>query len=86
MRIASATSRLEEFALTRPYAIAGQEPLSIVGNVIVRIETESGLVGLGAGSPGEHRRETKKRLSASSRRTCDSSSPTSKSIKATDSI
>lgn len=54
MRITRATSRLEEFALTRPYAIAGQEPVSTVGNVIVRIETESGLVGLGAGSPGEH--------------------------------
>jgi L-alanine-DL-glutamate epimerase-like enolase superfamily enzyme len=40
--------------LTRPYAIAGQEPLSSVGNVIVRIETESGLAGLGAASPGEH--------------------------------
>lgn len=54
MRILSAASRLEEFALTRPYAIAGQEPVTTVGNVLVRIETLSGLVGLGAGSPGEH--------------------------------
>jgi L-alanine-DL-glutamate epimerase-like enolase superfamily enzyme len=54
VRITRASSRLEEFALTRPYAIAGQEPLSTVGNVLVRIETASGLVGLGAGSPGEH--------------------------------
>ena len=54
MRIRRAASRLEEFALTRPYAIAGQEPLTGVGNLIVEIETESGLVGLGAGSPGEH--------------------------------
>lgn len=54
MRIARASSHLEEFALTRPYAIAGQEPIASVGNVIVRIETENGLVGLGAASPGEH--------------------------------
>lgn len=54
MKIRRASSALEDFALTRPYAIAGQEPLSSVGNVIVRIETESGLVGLGAASPGEH--------------------------------
>ena len=54
MRIRSAESSLEEFALTRPYAIAGQEPLTQVANVIVRIETEAGLVGLGAASPGEH--------------------------------
>jgi L-alanine-DL-glutamate epimerase-like enolase superfamily enzyme len=54
MRIATATSRLEEFALTRPYAIAGQDPIASVGNVVVRIETDSGLVGLGAASPGEH--------------------------------
>ncbi len=54
MRIRSAASRLESFALTRPYAIAGQDPVSSVGNVLVRLETDSGLVGLGAGSPGEH--------------------------------
>ena len=54
MRITRARARLEEFALTRPYAIAGQEPIATVGNVLVEIETASGLVGLGAGSPGEH--------------------------------
>ncbi len=54
MKILRASSGIEDFALTRPYAIAGQEPIGTVGNVIVRIETETGLVGLGAGSPGEH--------------------------------
>jgi L-alanine-DL-glutamate epimerase-like enolase superfamily enzyme len=54
VKILRASSALEDFALTRPYAIAGQEPLSSVGNVIVRIETETGLIGLGAASPGEH--------------------------------
>ena len=54
MRIRRASARLEEFPLTRPYAIAGQAPLDRVGNVIVEIETDSGEVGLGAGSPGEH--------------------------------
>jgi L-alanine-DL-glutamate epimerase-like enolase superfamily enzyme len=54
VKILRASSALEDFALTRPYAIAGQEPLSSVGNAIVRIETESGLTGLGAASPGEH--------------------------------
>jgi L-alanine-DL-glutamate epimerase-like enolase superfamily enzyme len=54
MRIRAAASRLETFPLTRPYAIAGQEPIAEVGNVIVRLEAENGLVGLGAGSPGEH--------------------------------
>ena len=54
MKIIRATSAIEDFALTRPYAIAGQEPVSTVGNVIVRIESEGGLVGLGAASPGEH--------------------------------
>jgi L-alanine-DL-glutamate epimerase-like enolase superfamily enzyme len=54
VKIVRATSGIEDFALTRPYAIAGQEPISTVGNVIVRIESEGGLVGLGAASPGEH--------------------------------
>lgn len=54
MRIRSAESSLEEFALTRPYAIAGQEPMTEVANVIVRLETDSGLIGFGAASPGEH--------------------------------
>jgi L-alanine-DL-glutamate epimerase-like enolase superfamily enzyme len=54
MRIRSIEVAPERFTLTRPYAIAGQAPLSEVENVVVRIETEDGLVGLGAGSPGEH--------------------------------
>jgi L-alanine-DL-glutamate epimerase-like enolase superfamily enzyme len=54
VRIVRAEARLEELPLTRPYAIAGQPPIDRVGNVIVELETDSGAVGLGAGSPGEH--------------------------------
>lgn len=54
MRIRAASARLERFPLTRPYAIAGQEPIAEVGNVIVRLEGEDGIAGLGAASPGEH--------------------------------
>jgi L-alanine-DL-glutamate epimerase-like enolase superfamily enzyme len=54
VKIRTASSAFEEFALTRPYAIALQEVTSSVGNVIVRIESDSGLIGLGAASPGEH--------------------------------
>jgi L-Ala-D/L-Glu epimerase len=54
MRIRSIGVSSESFALTRPYAIAGQTPLTDVENVVVRIETEDGEVGFGAGSPGEH--------------------------------
>ena len=54
MKILSVSVAPERFALTRPYAIAGQEPMTEVENVVVRIETDDGLVGLGAGSPGEH--------------------------------
>ncbi len=54
MRIRSITVSRQRFPLARPYAIAGQSPLTEVQNVVVRIETEDGLVGLGAGSPGEH--------------------------------
>lgn len=54
MRIRAASSRLEPFPLTRPYAIAQREAIASVGNVVVRIETESGLLGLGAASPGEY--------------------------------
>ena len=38
VRIAGASSAVEDFALTRPYAIAGQDPIASVGNVVVRIE------------------------------------------------
>ena len=54
MRIRSIASLARAVPLTRPYAIAGQEPVTEVANVVVRIETEDGLSGLGAGSPGEH--------------------------------
>ncbi len=54
MKIRKISSALENFVLMRPYAIAGREAIRSVGNVIVRIETESGLLGLGAASPGEH--------------------------------
>jgi len=54
VRIRKAACRVERFPLTRPYAIAGQDPLIEVENAIVRIETDSGLVGFGAASPGEH--------------------------------
>jgi L-Ala-D/L-Glu epimerase len=54
MKIRSVDAWLEQFPLTRPYAIAGQPPVTEVENVLVRIETEDGVVGLGAGSPGEH--------------------------------
>jgi len=54
VRIRAASSRPEEFALTRPYAIAQQEVTSRVENVIVRIVAESGETGWGAASPAEH--------------------------------
>ena len=54
MRIRAASSALELFPLTRPYAISGQDPIAEVGNVIVRLEGDDGLIGLGAASPGEH--------------------------------
>ncbi len=50
MNILSAESRVEEFGLTRPYTIAFRRVES-VENVILRIGTDSGLVGLGAASP-----------------------------------
>jgi L-alanine-DL-glutamate epimerase-like enolase superfamily enzyme len=54
MKIRSISVSRERFSLTRPYAIAGQAPLTEVENAVVRIETENGLAGFGAGSPGEH--------------------------------
>jgi len=50
VRIVSAGSRVEAFGLTRPYTIAFRRVES-VENVILRIETGSGAVGLGAASP-----------------------------------
>ena len=54
MKIRTVSVSRERFPLTRPYAIAGQAPVAQVDNVVVRVETEDGLAGVGAGSPGEH--------------------------------
>jgi L-alanine-DL-glutamate epimerase-like enolase superfamily enzyme len=50
VRIVSAEGRVEAFGLTRPYTIAFRR-IESVENVILRIGTESGLIGLGAASP-----------------------------------
>jgi len=50
VKIVSADSRIEAFGLTRPYTIAFRR-IESVENVILRIGTESGLLGLGAASP-----------------------------------
>lgn len=50
MRITAVASRVEAFGLTRPYTIAFRR-IDSVENVILRVETDSGLVGWGAASP-----------------------------------
>ncbi len=50
MKVVSAESRVEAFGLVRPYTIAFRR-IESVNNVILRIGTESGLLGLGAASP-----------------------------------
>lgn len=50
MKIVSAASRVETLGLTRPYTIVFRR-IESVENAIVRLETDSGLVGLGAASP-----------------------------------
>jgi L-Ala-D/L-Glu epimerase len=50
MKIVAAHAWVEAFALSRPYTIAFKF-VDRVENVIVRLETASGLIGLGAGSP-----------------------------------
>jgi L-Ala-D/L-Glu epimerase len=50
VKIVSADSRVEAFGLTRPYTIAFRR-IESVENVIVRIGTGGGAVGLGAASP-----------------------------------
>jgi L-alanine-DL-glutamate epimerase-like enolase superfamily enzyme len=50
VKIVSAESRVEAFGLTRPYTIAFRR-IESVENVVLRIGTESGLLGLGAASP-----------------------------------
>lgn len=54
MKIRAASARLEEFPLTRPYAIALSETTSRVDNVIVRLDALAGPVGWGAASPAEN--------------------------------
>ena len=50
MKVVSAESRVEAFGLVRPYTIAFRR-IESVNNVILRIGTESGLLGLGPASP-----------------------------------
>jgi L-alanine-DL-glutamate epimerase-like enolase superfamily enzyme len=50
MKIAAIDSRVEAFGLTRPYTIAFRR-IESVENVILRVETDSGLAGWGAASP-----------------------------------
>ncbi len=53
MRITRCETWVEHFELTRPYTIAFRS-IDAVDNVIVRIETDDGHLGLGAGSPEPH--------------------------------
>ncbi len=53
MKITKISSRVEDFGLTRPYAIAFDTADS-VENVILRVETDAGLSGAGAASPAPH--------------------------------
>jgi L-alanine-DL-glutamate epimerase-like enolase superfamily enzyme len=50
MRIKSVRSWVEDFGLVRPYTIAFQT-VTAVQNAIVELESDTGLVGLGAASP-----------------------------------
>ncbi|MEN8244552.1 MAG: dipeptide epimerase [Thermodesulfobacteriota bacterium] len=51
MKIVNVEHWTEHFELTKPYTIA-YETIDAVDNQIVRIETDEGLFGIGAGSPG----------------------------------
>jgi len=53
VRVRSVGARVETFGLTRPYTITFRS-IADVENVVVRIETEDGRVGLGAASPEPH--------------------------------
>lgn len=53
MRIAKASCWKEDLELTRPYTVA-YKTTTAVENLFVRLETENGVIGLGAGSPGEY--------------------------------
>jgi L-alanine-DL-glutamate epimerase-like enolase superfamily enzyme len=50
VKIVRAASRVEALGLTRPYTIAFRR-IESVENVVLRLETDSGLVGSGAASP-----------------------------------
>lgn len=52
MRITKATCWIENLELTRPYTIA-YRTISTVENLFIRLETDAGITGMGAGSPGE---------------------------------
>jgi L-alanine-DL-glutamate epimerase-like enolase superfamily enzyme len=52
MRITKAICWKEDLELSRPYTIA-YRTISAVENLFIRLETENGIIGLGAGSPGE---------------------------------
>lgn len=52
MKIVNVEHWTEHFELTKPYTIA-YETIDAVDNQIVRIETDAGVSGIGAGSPGE---------------------------------
>ena len=52
MKIKKVTVFRENLELTRPYTIA-YETFTHVENLFVRLETDTGLVGIGAGSPAE---------------------------------
>ncbi len=52
MKIKNITIWKEDLELTRPYTIA-YETISSVENLFVSLETENGIIGIGAGSPSE---------------------------------
>jgi L-Ala-D/L-Glu epimerase len=53
VKVIEVSSEVEDFGLTRPYTIAF-ETTEAVKNVVVRIVTDSGLIGWGAASPAPH--------------------------------
>ena len=53
MKITKVSSWREDFELSRPYTIA-YRTIDAVANLIVKIETDKSLYGLGSASPGEH--------------------------------
>lgn len=53
LRIKSITAEIVNLGLTKPYAIA-YKTVDSVANVIVRVESESGLIGYGAANPSSY--------------------------------